>query len=130
MKKYFVCLVLALYSSSIAADPQAAIESSLPLEGALEAGAMSVVAQYLPGYGLQINTFTLEDGGDVGEVQQNIVNVVSGLASTIKGLDSGDWVSVGMTRSNFMDERTLFLVRIKPGRPETLEVWVNGEKQQ
>lgn len=128
MKNLVACLFLVC-SFAFAADPNAVIESALPLEGALEAGAMAVVSQYLPEYGLQVNTFTLDDGSDAELSRQTVIDLVNGLASTIRGLDSGDWVSVGLTRSNFMDERTLLLVRVKPGQPETLEVWVNGEKQ-
>lgn len=129
MKRVLVCIVFAIISVAAAAEPNAVIESALPLEGAVQAGAMSVVSQYLPGYGLQVNAFTLEGATEDELNRETLVGLVTGLAATIRGLSPDDWVSVGFTRSNFLDERTLLLVRVKQNRPETLEVWVNGKKQ-
>lgn len=129
MKRLFTYVVLVIISLATAAEPNAVIESALPLEGAIQAGAMSVVSQYLPDYGLQVNAFTLEGATEDEFNRETLVSLVVGLAATIRGLDSDDWVSVGFTRSDFLDNRTLLLVRVKQNQPETLEVWVNGERQ-
>ena len=120
---------MTLYTFSLAADPNAAVESALPLEGAIEAGALAVVSQYIPEYGLQVNAFTYEGEAEDELKRETLISLVTGLASTIKGLDPNDWVSVGLTRNSFTDKRTLLLVRVKPSQPESLEVFVNGEKQ-
>lgn len=129
MKILLVCAALVLGTVGFSAEPKTVIESASPLEGAVQAGAVSVVSQYLPGYGLQVNAYALEGSVEDELNRETLVSLVTGLATTIRGLDQGDWVSVGLTRSTFLDERTLLLVRVKPDQPETLEVWVNGEKR-
>lgn len=129
MKRFLLFVFAALSSFGIAADPNAVIKSALPLEGAIEAGSLAVVSQYLPGYGLQINAFTYEDSTEDELNRETLVGLVTGLAGTINGLDPNDWVSVGLTRNTFSDKRTLILVRVKPTKEESLEVFVNGNKQ-
>lgn len=51
------------------------------------------------------------------------------LSDTIKGLDPGDWVSVFFKNDADSGIEPQLLVRIKPGKPDTLEIWIDGKKQ-
>lgn len=107
------------------------IDSSGPLEGALQSIADTVVGQYLPGYGFQINSFYIGPDWADESLVPTLEGVVSGLSPTILGLEDGDWVSVGMTRTGFgMQERRIYLVRVKPGQNDTLETYIDGERQR
>jgi hypothetical protein len=58
---------------------------------------------------------------------ESISSVLQGLAGTIQGLDEGDWVSIGA--SIFSGPHIDVVVRMKPGQPDSLEVFVNGQKR-
>ena len=119
--------ILLFWTFAFAADPQLVLESARPLSGALSSQTSGLISQYIPGYGLQINTHPYSSTEE--EFLGTAIDILNGLASTVEGLDEGDWVSVGATISGRVGGQTLLVIRIKPGQPETLEVWLNGERQ-
>lgn len=134
MRKFV--LLLALFGFAQAADPKTVIDSSMPMIGALEALPSlqaSFRPNYVPGYGLQANGYIgnitlITDPIPIEDVVEPISSIVSGLSGSLQGLEESDWVSVSFELSN-VPENAYVTVRIKPGQPETLEVWVDGAKQ-
>ncbi len=84
---------------------------------------------HLPGYGAHISgSFLPEEGSgtgaDVERLASTIAGVVDDRALAVKGLDAGDWVSV--SAEVYTAPFTYVVVRVKPDRPATLEVWIDG----
>jgi hypothetical protein len=127
-KRNIFVLIFSMISSALlvhAADLPTIQESSKALVGAVS-GVLDetrVTSQHLPGYGLHIavkdDLSTLEQA----KVQEQLKTVVLSLASLVRGLDVGDWVSVG-----FSTEKYSLLVRVKPNQNATLEIWLDGKK--
>jgi hypothetical protein len=108
-----------------AADLPSIQESAKALVGAVS-GVLDetrVTGQHLPGYGFHIavkdDLSTLEQA----KVQEQLKTVVLSLAGLVRGLDVGDWVSVG-----FSTEKYSILVRVKPNQNAMLEIWLDGKK--
>ena len=126
-----VLLVLSLFFVGIgvssAADPATVIQSAAPLEGAIEGISDLTIISHLPGYGLQINARWLGDF-DLSQIIEQLAGSVAGLSPLIRGLDSGDLVSVAWLGRTFGGrESTQYVVaRMVPGDADTLEVFVNG----
>jgi hypothetical protein len=127
-KRTIFILIFSVMSSAFlvhAADLPAIQESAKALVGAVS-GVLDetrVTSQHLPGYGLHIavkdDLSTLEQA----KVQEQLKTVVLSLSGLIRGLDAGDWVSVG-----FSTEKYSLLVRVKPNQNATLEIWLDGKK--
>jgi hypothetical protein len=133
--KIFV-LLLVLLGFAQAANPETVVNSAQPLLGALESlpdVSSSFAANYVPGYGFQANGLVSIPSLSAEPIDPQAVigpasNILSGLASSIEGLEAGDWVSISFSYSGFPDD-TYGTVRIKPGQPESLEVWLDGQRQ-
>lgn len=118
-------LALAL-STALAADLKAIQGSQGALVGAI-GGALDDpigIVQHLPGYGLHIAARPLGTGITLAKAQADGIAALKALASTVKGLDRGDWVSFGYKT----DEGSL-IVRMRPGDDSTLESWVDGTRR-
>ena len=144
MKKIVAGLFIT-WAVAFAADPHAVVASSDALRGALEHGGkyrFSVV--HIPEYGLQAVGQTASSFGpaevDLEEALMNLPQIVVGLAGTVRGLDEGDWVSAtlhlkGMRVGGSMYEQGdrvdhYITVRVRAGEPESLELWVDGERHE
>lgn len=130
MKTLLVCAVLVLGTVGFGADLQAVRSSQRALVGALEGATDNYVtlAQHIPGYGLQITVGGYADFENPKQRRETITALLQTLAPTVQGLDKDDWVSVGYTSDTDIGQ-TDIVVRMRPGDPESLEAWVNGEKR-
>lgn len=131
MKKLIAAALLLFAPTVFAADPEIVISSAQPLIGALESlpgmDSMTVVANYLPGYGLQLSSAGFQDEATAAlDIAWSIQGIVEGLAGTVQGLESGDWVSAGLSYDSAFPIH--IVARVKPGQPETSEIWITGEK--
>jgi hypothetical protein len=130
MKTVAVTLSL-LMSVALAADPEVIINSAEPMIGALEGlpdmDSVIVVPNYLPGYGLQLSSagYQSEVTGSL-DMAFAIRDILEGLSGTVQGLDPSDWVSAGLSYDPVVPIN--ILVRLKPGQPDTTEIWIQGEK--
>lgn len=114
-----------------AADPTTVVDSAEPILGAL-GGLPKVqsnfVGNYIPGYGFQANGLVSDagfgDDVDIQEIISSVSGVLTGLAPTVQGLESGDWVSLSFEAG--VDYVT---IRLKPTAANSLEVFVNGERR-
>ena len=128
-------LVALVFPLARAADPGVVLQSSEPLIGALESLPETrayLLASHLPGYGLQINGvyssgFSPFEPETQEQIISSVTDILNGLSSTVRGLDEGDWVSVAVDLSTRPTTRVV--VRLKPGQPDTLEVWLDGVKR-
>lgn len=133
MKK-LLALVFLLSPLTFAASPRQIVESARPLIAAVGAlpGIQNVssFSAYLPGYGLQINGWAAvpELGDSYEEALMSLQDILVGLSQSVQGLNEDDWVSVALDIIGTLEPREV-LVRIKPGQPETLEIWIDGVKQ-
>lgn len=132
MKKLFLSAVLC-FGVVQAANPAPAVDSSASIIGALEAlptYSSSFVSNYVPDYGVVIvgffSPFEPAPGREaVKEATQTIAGVLTGLAPTVQGVQEGDWLSVSASVTS--ENLNYVTVRLKPGQPETLETWIDGE---
>lgn len=128
MKVFIVCL---LFLSSLAwcQDPTLVKESSKGLSGALAEvlNSRNTSATYIPQYGLHI-TLKCFGVGDAITRATTISELLTEMSVTLTGLIDSDWVSVHVYPSDLSEEFDL-LVRMRYNRPDTLEVWVNGQFQ-
>jgi hypothetical protein len=127
--KPFIVFLLVVVSLAWSQDPALVKESSKALLGALTEvlSSRSNSATYLPQYGLHL---TLESFsvGDAATRAATISELLEAMSVTLEGLVEGDWVSVYVYPSDFSEDFEL-LVRLRYKRPDTLEVWVNGQFQ-
>lgn len=136
MKRFVIAgAAMLLMSCSFAADWAKAESSSAALSGAvtgLMGGEFNVrqITTYLPGYGLQLSFYSSLDMPVVEEALTTIPSLVVALAGTVQGLDSGDYVSLTASgRPGWTGTDYSLLVRMIPGQPETLTVWLDGVRQ-
>lgn len=130
MKTLLVCaaLVLGFGGSAFASNAVQAVRSAQTLIGAVDAITDYVAPVYIPGYGLQVSSVYM--GSDLvgGDFVEQFRPLVLGLGGTVKGLDKDDWVSLSVGLSYYDGDGYQYLnivVRVKPNRPKTLEVWSN-----
>jgi hypothetical protein len=131
MKRLIATALLLFAPFAVAADPEAIINSAQPLVGALESlpgmDSVIVVANYLPGYGLQLSsTGHQSEVTGVLDIAWSIRDILEGLAGTVQGLEPGDWVSAGLTYDPVVPVN--IVVRVKPDQPQTSEIWMEGNK--
>lgn len=131
MKLLATAALLLFATTALAADPEVVTDSAEPLIGALQSlpvmDSMTVVANYLPDYGLQVSsTGYVSEAPAALEVAWAIQDIVEGLAGTVQGLEPDDWVSAGLSYDSALPVN--IVVRVKPGRPETSELWITGER--
>ena len=125
MRQLLIGMVLLITLNAHAASPQPIIDSAAPFEGAIGGVSDITTIAYLPGYGLNVNAryfgnFELET------VVQQLQATVLGLSALVRGLEPGDVVSVAWQGLGFGDT-AFVVVRMVPGDPSTLAVFVNGD---
>lgn len=125
IRKLLTLLALTLAPLASAADPALVVESAAPFEGAIESISSLTTIAYLPGYGLNVNGRGARDY-ELDVVVDQLRNIVTGLATLVRGLDADDWVSVHWQGKSFMVDADYVVVRVKAGLPDTLEVYLNG----
>ncbi len=121
-----------LLGVTFAADPSLATKSARPLLNALESQGNKYVipqinAAYLPDYGLQVLVTYVSPFDEIdSEVLKGLLKqLLSAAALSIEGLNRGDWVSVAL---NAQPPASYFVVRLRPDEPDSLEVWVDGQR--
>lgn len=122
-------LVAVAISLAAAADLDAIEQSVRPLRGAVEgigSGASSML--HLPGYGVHISTSSYASADDIDrdELIEQLTAVVVSLGGMVEGLDEGDVVSVSYYAFGVMTPSNMIVVRMRPGEPDTLEVFVDS----
>lgn len=134
MKVLVIVFCCSLFSIVLAADPSLVTKSARPLLDALESQNHNYIiphlnAAYIPDYGLQVLVTYVRPFDEIdGEILQGLIkNLVSGAAANIEGLNGGDWVSIAV---NAQPPAEYLVVRLRPDNPDSLEVWVNGKKQE
>lgn len=129
MRKIFVSFILFFVSFSFAADPAAVRESASALVGAIN-GALDDplgVVTYIPGYGLHIAARATFEEKQIDETKDVLVNLLTSLGSTVKGLEPNDWISIGYRgNEQMMDDGYELLVRLYAANG-VVEVWLNGQ---
>lgn len=121
-----ILAILIFLGMVLAADLTKLSDSSGALVGALK-GALKDpldVSAYIPGYGYVIALRGLFGGESQEKTLPQIKTLLLALSGTVQGLDSSDWLTV-----TYKADEYSVVVRIKPGKTDTLEVWVNGSKQ-
>lgn len=137
--KYYVSFVvkILIVSTTILLQPAfganpAQIENSAddltqaikPSTGSTSVSAIDI-QHYIPGYGLHL---TFEKVVRIPKLDDAIKQLSTALldeGGTIEGLPKGEWISIffrGKYGVNIYD----LVIRMKQGRPDTLEVWING----
>lgn len=119
--------ILGLGLAFAQGNPQQIIDSADTMEGALDSAFDSVVTQYVPGYGLQINARWL-GSYDPNVYLETVSNVLTGLSPLVQGLSVNEYISISYTLESYPDS-VYYTVRLVPGSPESYEVFVNGTKQ-
>jgi hypothetical protein len=125
IRKLFTLLAITLAPLASAADPALVVESAAPFDGAIESISSLTTIAHLPGYGLNVNGRGARDY-ELEVVVDQLRNIVVGLSALVRGLDDNDWVSVHWQGKSFMADADYVVVRVKPGLPDTLEIYVNG----
>lgn len=125
IRKLLTLLAITLAPLASAADPALVVESAAPFDGAIESISSLTTISHLPGYGLNVNGRGAYDY-DLDTVVEQLRNIVLGLSILVRGLDEGDWVSVHWTGKPFGSDADYVVVRVKPGLPDMLEIFVNG----
>ena len=102
------------------------IESAAPFEGAIDGISSITTVAHLPGYGLNVNarysgSFVLET------VVEQLQAAVMGLSPLVRGLASGEFVSVAWQGRPFSGDTVYVVVRMVPGDAGSLETFVDGE---
>jgi hypothetical protein len=127
MRRLLVVIVTALASTALAADVKLLQSSQGVLVGAVN-GALDDplgTTQHIPGYGFNMAGRPMfGDKFTADKAVEGLVTVLTALGGTLQGLDPGDWISVGFKTDDYP-----VLVRMKPGDPKTLEVFVDGVKR-
>lgn len=126
MRRILLGMVLLFVFSAHAASPQPIIESAAPFEGAIGGVSDITIIAYLPGYGLNVNARYL-GSFDLETVVEQLQATVLGLSTLVRGLESGDVVSVAWQGRSFGGDNAYVVVRMVPGDPSTLAVFVNGD---
>ena len=129
--KLFV-LTCCFVGITFAGDPILVTKSARPLLDALRSHGDEYVipqinAAYIPDYGLQVLvTFVRPfDEIDPEILKVLLKSLLESAASSIEGLGQDDWVSIAL---NAQPPAEYFVVRLRPNNPESLEVWVNGQR--
>ncbi len=82
------------------------------------------LTHYIPGYGVHL-VFRKRFGvPKLDDIKEQLSAALLGQSDAIKGLPKGEWVSIFFRADGFRQYD--LLIRVKQGRPDTLEVWVNG----
>lgn len=125
IKRGLLCLLM-LMSTAFAFDLQQINRSRSALVGAingvLEGGEGTW--QYVPGLGLVIASRNLSDARRADALVPILRQVLSALGTTVQGLDPEDWILL-----IYRNDQLELVMRLKPGRADSLEVFVNGVKQ-
>ena len=125
-----LCMSILFPVSFAQEGPALAVSSAQTLEGALEGNFDSIVTQYVPGYGLQINARWL-GGFNEEDYLTTVSGVLTGLSPLVRGLTAGDVVSVSYSLSGFGGEPPIYYtVRVIPNQADSIEVFVNGSVQR
>jgi hypothetical protein len=110
-----------IHIENFANDLVQAIEPTTgnPFYNALE------VTHYIPGYGLHISFERIVGIPKLDDATTQLTAALLDKGDTIEGLAKDEWISIffrGHGDTNIYD----LVIRMKQGRPDTLEVWVNG----
>lgn len=116
-------------------DPSTAISSANPLFNILRqelpSNKVTIYGDYIPEYGLQMNSWVFLDL-DSSPVSfkllvSNLAYLIETFAPSVEGLAENDWVS--FSALVFVSPIKYITVRVKPNTLESLKVWIDGEKQ-
>ncbi|RIH90870.1 hypothetical protein Mterra_00094 [Calidithermus terrae] len=125
IKRGLLCLMVVL-STAFAFDLQQINRSRSALVGAingvLEGGEGSW--QYVPGVGLVIASRNTGDARKADALVPILRQVLLGLGTTVQGLDPEDWIVLA-----YRNDALELVIRVKPGRADSLEVFIDGKKQ-
>lgn len=121
-------MVLAIAALGLAygANPTEVIRSAAPFEGAIDGISMTTIISYLPGYGLNVNALHIGTF-DVETIHEQLLGIVTGLSGLVRGLDTGDVVSVAWTGQPWSGDDVHIVVRMVPGDVSSLEVFIDGQ---
>lgn len=124
MKKLVVLIVF--FSMALGFNLTQINETRAALVGALNEvlGNNTGSVQYIPGYGLTILSRGLLSEKKAPEIISSVKPLLVALVPMIKGLDDDDWVSIGYKTDDYE-----IIIRIKPTKANSLEVWLDGKKQ-
>jgi hypothetical protein len=125
IKRGLLCLLM-LMSTAFAFDLQQINRSRSALVGAINGvlEGSEGTWQYVPGVGLVIASRNLSDARRADALVPILRQVLTALGTTVQGLDPEDWILLV-----YRNDQLELVMRLKPGRADSLEVFVNGVKQ-
>jgi hypothetical protein len=125
IKRGLLC-VLVMLSTALAFDLQQINRSRSALVGAINGvlEGSEGTWQYVPGVGLVIALRNLNDARKADALLPILRQVLVSLGTTVQGLDPEDWILLA-----YRNDQLELVMRLKPARPDSLEVFVNGVKQ-
>lgn len=82
------------------------------------------LTHYLPGYGLHLVFEKVFGAPRLNDITEPLTAALLEQSDNIEGLPEGEWVSIFYRADGFREYD--LLIRVKKGRPDTLEVWVDG----
>jgi len=125
IERGLLCLLVML-STAFAYDLQQINRSRSALVGAINGvlEGSEGTWQYVPGTGLVIASRNLSDARRADALIPILRQVLTALGNTVQGLDPEDWILLA-----YRNDQLELVMRLKPGRTDSLEVFANGVKQ-
>lgn len=125
IKRGLLCLLVVL-GSAFAYDLQQINRSRSALVGAINGvlEGSEGTWQYVPGIGLLIASRNLSDARRADTLIPILRQVLTALGTTVQGLDPEDWIVLA-----YRNDQLELVMRIKPSRAGSLEIFINGVKQ-
>lgn len=130
LPKIIIVIAVILLQPVLGANPSQIKNSDNDLVRAIEtvirSGFITTdVSHYIPGYGLHLVFEKINGVPELNDATEQISTALIETGDTVKGLADGEWLSI-LFRGNGVNNTYDLIVRMKQGKPDTLEVYVDG----